>query len=271
MKIKLESFVKEKPKLIVKEGEKHLWDKFHSHHYMTSDFPNSAVFFTFYWVKDNEEILIGCLGVLFQIARSIKARRFTRIVILPEYQGLGFAPKMINSIAKYYRDEGIQKMFTSTFHPRLGKYMENSQDWVPSNNNMQEFKKNPNANSKTMNGVRDGVSMYRYNFIGSANYKLFSNPIEILSLKQQIRDMQAEGLKDTDEYKKLKIKLKSHNNPVPEVFDKSLLVSDENHIKQKEEHKRLFKPKRKPLSKEERQARKLELKKAKEGIQDNEW
>jgi len=160
MNIKFKSFNKPKLNIIVKEGEKHLWKNFAEHHYMDHSLPKSCVFYTFYWVKDNEEILVGCTGVLFQIARNLTARRFTRLVVLPEYQGLGFGSLIINTIASYYKNEGIQRFYLSTFHPRLGEYMRNSDKWTPSNNNLTEFKTNDKAATKAMKGLRDGIKMY---------------------------------------------------------------------------------------------------------------
>jgi GNAT superfamily N-acetyltransferase len=267
----MKSFKKPKLEVIVKEGEKHLWSKFAVHHYMDHNLPASSVFYTFYWIKDEQEILVGCCGVLFQIARNLKARRFTRVVVLPEYQGLGFGSKIINTIAAYYKHEGIQKFFLSTFHPRLGEYMRHSDKWEASNNNLKEFKTNEKATEGAMKGLRDGVAMYRYSFVGCEKYSLRYNPIHILRIKTELKSMD----KSTDEYKKLSEELRLISpekiTKQLEYMDPKLLLSEEEQAKAKASHKRLFKPKRKVLTSEERKAAKMKLKSKKEGFSDDEW
>ena len=271
MDIKMTSFSKPKLDIVVKEGEKHLWDIFAPHHYMDHALPPSCVFYTFYWIKDNEEILVGCSGVIFQIARNLSARRFTRVVVLPEYQGLGFGSLIINTIASYYKKEGIQKFFLSTFHPRLGEYMRHSSKWEASNNNLKEFKTNDKATEGSMKGLRDGVKMYRYSFVGCEKYNLIYNPIYILKLKNELKKLD----KSSDEYKKVSYDLRVASPEKIakklEYMDPALLLSEDEQIKAKQEHKRLFKPKRKVLTASERKLAKQALKNKKEGLQDDEW
>jgi len=263
MKITSTTFNKPQLDIIVKEGEKHLWSKFAEHHYMNGSLPSSSVFYTFYWIKNEKEILIGCCGILFQIAKNIKARRFTRIVVLPEYQGLGFGSKIINSIGKFYKDNNIDKMFLSTFHPRLGEFMGASKYWTPSANNLKEFNKNELDKSSTIKNLRDGVSMYRYNFIGWAEYELLYNPILIRKLKNELADIKKEQGLESAAYK---TKLAEYNAtpksiPIPDTPIIELTKEFEGHIKSKAEHKKLFmKNKRKALSAAERKEMKAKKK-----------
>ncbi len=261
--IQSKKFKKEKIKIIVREGEKHLWNRFKDHHYMDHTLPPSCVYYTFYWVRGNEEILIGCCGVLFQIAKFIKARRFTRVVVLPEYQGLGFGSTIINTIGRYYKDQGIEKMYITTFHPRLGEFLEQSDKWEASHNNMTEFKTNERATEGSMKGLRDGVKMYRYNFIGCSEYKLLSNPVKIIMLKTKLKKIKEEFGMNSDyekivkELKELSVDIKKEEN----VNIKSLSVDDENHIERKKLHNKMFnKSKRKVLTAEERKQLKNESK-----------
>jgi len=263
MKITSTTFHKPKLNIIVKEGEKHLWKIFHPHHYMSDILPSSCVFYTFYWVQDEVETLVGCTGILFQIAKKFSARRFTRIVVLPEYQGLGFGSKIINSISKYHQDNGVDKVFLSTFHPRLGEFMKDSKYWAASANNLKEFDKNTADTDKKITKLRDGVAMYRYNFIGYAEYELYYNPILILRLKNELKELKSEFGKDSSEYLD---KLKEYDNtpkqpPVVDTPPEELNIDFKGHIKSKEEHKKLFnKNKRKVLTSEERKELKQRMK-----------
>jgi len=263
------SFKKPEHTLVVKEGEKYLWPLFHNHHYMTSNqsiidsLPRSSKFFTFYWIRENKEILIGCLGVLNQISKK-PARRVTRMVILPEYQGLGFAPIMLNNISELYLKENIT-MYISTFHPRLGNYFENSNSWVASNNNMTTFRTATVEEGPLKDTLRDGVAMYRYHYIGGTGYKLNFNPLTITKYEAELKKMD----NNNKEYKNLKRKLQSlkkiAETDYKETTPEELKTSYPEHIKSKKEHKQLFKKnKRKTLTTAERKAKKLELKIKKE-------
>ena len=271
MKLQLNKIQKPEKVLRVKEGEKYLWPQFHHAHYMTANqsiidsLPRSCKFFTFYWIQDNEEVLVGCLGVLNQIS-SKPARRITRMVVKEEYQGLGFSKIMLNNIAELYKKEGIT-MYITTFHPRLGQFFEHSNSWTASTNNMKTFK---TLKEKELtqdisehpfeDSLRDGVAMYRYHYIGNKDYDLVYNPLVLEDLLEASKD-----LDDNDkEYKKLKRKinaLESAKDPdYKEEKPDNLKVDDPNHIKAKEEHNRLFKKKRKVLSAAERKAKRDDLK-----------
>ena len=55
---------------------------------------------------DNDNI-IGFCGVLHQPhGKNKKLKRCSRLVILPDYQGIGLGTKFLNEIAKYYSNMG---------------------------------------------------------------------------------------------------------------------------------------------------------------------
>jgi len=264
--IQVKGFPKEPLKINMREGEKHLWDIFAPHHYMDHNLPQSCNFYTMYWEMNGEEILVGCAGILFQIAKDGVAKRFTRIVILPEYQGLGFGSKIVEILGSYYKDEGIKKLYLSTFHPRLGEYMKASNKWTASHNNLKEFKTNDKSGTKSMNGLRDGVSMYRYNFTGYINYDLIYNPVKITKLKKKSKLINRDVDGGEKEYKRLlsEIKKESLIAEDSKYEAKKVDLTSEEHLKAKELHKKTFKPKRRVLTSEERKAAKAKLKKVKD-------
>ncbi len=276
MNFKFQAFKKQKNTVIVKEAEKYLWPIFHPHHYMTMNMdiieslPRSSKFFTFYWLREDEEILIGCLGVLNQVSKY-PARRITRLVVLPEFQGLGFSKIMLENISEMYKKEGIT-MYITTFHPGLGSYFEKSSSWEPSANNMRTFKALADKNLSSdisehpfEKSLRDGIAMFRYHYVGCTGYTLQYNPLKLEDLLER-----SKNLDDNDkEYKKIKRKiaaLKRKQDPdFTEEIPDSLKASDPEHIKAKEEHKKIFnKPKRKVLTAQERKALKAQ-KKAEKG------
>jgi len=264
-------FNRKEHKILVKEGEKHLWKKFHPHHYMTANkplkdsLPAAATFFTYYWLLGGEEILIGCAGVLFQINVKQDSKRLTRVVILPEFQGLGFGSAVVNSVAEFYDDNGF-KIYSATYHPRLGEYRENSKLWEGTHYNLREFKTNDNAEEYGMSGLRDGANMYRHSYKKQSNYSLLYNPLDYKKIKKEI-DILEKNLTIENEifylelfktYKKLSLVMGLLEPKKVKI--QSLGVTDIDHIKSKEEHKRLFGNKRKVLSAAERKEAKSKMK-----------
>lgn len=259
MKIILQNIPQFKIELIVKEGEKHLWKKFAPYHYMTANkphdktLPNGAKFFTFYWTNNNTEILVGCIGVMFQIA-SYPAKRLTRTIVLPEFQGLGISSKMINSISDFYTKQGF-KVYGATYHPRLGEYRENSKNWVAGHYNQREFKLSKDHNEKSMAGLRDGEKMYRHYYTQTLNYDLLFDPIELHNLEKEIKTLEKDITSENlDEYKTLRKKLNKIYSIIHKVLppQKELSVgslSDKDNKKYKQQNKR---NKRKVLTREER-------------------
>lgn len=267
----MKTIIKELPEfnitLSVKEGEKHLWSKFHPYHYMTANqdpktsFPNAAKIYTFYWLKDDTEILVGCLGVMFQIA-SYPAKRLTRVVVLPEFQGLGISSKMVNSISNFYTSHGF-KVYGATFHPRLGEFREKSKNWSSGHYNQRSFKLSTDHQEKTMTGLRDGQKMYRHFYSLSTNYTLKYDPVILATLQKEIKVLEKDLTDDNaKEYKGKRKQLKEIFKYTQQKIDKQLTssygsLSDDDNKK----YQKIGKPKRKVLTREER----IALKNSKKG------
>jgi len=59
-----------------------------------------------------------------------------RIVILPDFQGLGIGVRLSDAMGEIYTSEG-KRYFSKTAHPRLGEYREASPKWRPTTHNKQ--------------------------------------------------------------------------------------------------------------------------------------
>jgi GNAT superfamily N-acetyltransferase len=55
-------------------------------------------------------------------------RRFTRIVTLPDYQGMGIGMKVVEAVASLHRAEGLRINVTSS-HPALIRHCRHSPQW----------------------------------------------------------------------------------------------------------------------------------------------
>jgi len=255
----LESIPKFKIDLVVRVDEKNLWPLFAPYHYMTANkphetsLPNGAKFFTFYWLKDNKEILVGCTGIMFQIA-SYPAKRLTRTIVLPEFQGLSISSKIINSISDFYTNQGF-KIYGATYHPRLGEYREQSENWTAGHYNQREFKLSKNHTEKTMSGLRDGEKMYRHFYIQTSKYSIIYDPLDLSKLEKEIIELEKNLTEENfDNYKTLRKKLNKIYNIIHKVLPPQKEIqkgslSDEDNMKYKQMSKR---NKRKVLTREER-------------------
>lgn len=54
----------------------------------------------------DENKIIGFIGVLHQPSINKKLKRVSRLVILPDYQGIGLGTKFLNAIANIYVNKG---------------------------------------------------------------------------------------------------------------------------------------------------------------------
>lgn len=94
------------------------WNIFKKHHYLTEDVSKSCKFFLFEW--NGKPIAIN--AVIPQPSGHFKnGVRESRIVVLPDYQGLGIGYKISEFTAAIYKQSGY-RYFTKTVHPALGKY-----------------------------------------------------------------------------------------------------------------------------------------------------
>lgn len=101
--ITIKENLRQRPKIELKfrDGEKHLWGLFSKHHYISASLNKSCRFFTAYW----DDVLVGMSAVLSFPSGTIKnASREHRVVVLPEYQGMGFGKAISDAIAQLYID-----------------------------------------------------------------------------------------------------------------------------------------------------------------------
>lgn len=80
-----------------------MWRLFRDHHYMSSQLNKSCHFYLIYW----DDVLVGCISLLHQMSGTKKyIWRVHRIVILPDFQGLGIGTNVLQWMGDYLRKEG---------------------------------------------------------------------------------------------------------------------------------------------------------------------
>lgn len=88
---------------MVRECGREEWAKFRRYHYLSNDISSAAKCFGLY----DEQKIVGFIGVLHQphsVTKNIK--RCSRLVILPDYQGIGLGTKFLNLVAESYASKG---------------------------------------------------------------------------------------------------------------------------------------------------------------------
>jgi GNAT superfamily N-acetyltransferase len=101
------------------------WDRFKKYHYMTAELNEAATCFVFTW----NEKLVAFESILPLPNGSYKnAYREHRLVVLPDFQGLGLGIKISEWCGGILLNDG-KTFYTKTVNPALGIYRQNSANW----------------------------------------------------------------------------------------------------------------------------------------------
>lgn len=135
-----------KIELQVSRVEYETWNFFKNHHYLTEEVSKSCKFFLFEWQGKP----VGINAVIPQPSGHFKnGVRESRLVVLPDYQGLGLGAVISNFTASIYKNGGY-RYFTKTVHPALGSYRNAQKDlWKETSKNG----KNPKTQNQ-MGGMK---------------------------------------------------------------------------------------------------------------------
>lgn len=116
------------------------WKVFKQHHYLSQELNAAAKCFCFTW----NDKPVGFIAILPMPSGTLKdAFRVSRLVILPDYQGLSIGIKILNIFGAMYKSIG-KSLYIKTSNPSLFNGMKNStNNWklVMENNNIEAIKK----------------------------------------------------------------------------------------------------------------------------------
>ena len=102
------------------------WNLFKQHHYLSEDLNKASIN---YVITQNDKPIAFLAILPFPGVGDAKTRRISRIVVLPDYQGLGLGKKIVNYISSLYWKEGHQ-MYIRTMNPALGIALDNDANWT---------------------------------------------------------------------------------------------------------------------------------------------
>lgn len=158
-----------------------MWGIFRKHHYLSSDFNKSADTYIIKW----EDSIVGLFSVLTMPNGSYKyAYRVHRMVILPDYQGLGIGTKILDWFGDYYYKQG-KKLFIRSTHVRLHKHCSKSNKWLEStNSNKTASKLTGNQGNKYKNTFLNRPA-YSFEYVSEDYY---NKPRKLFYIEDDIND-----------------------------------------------------------------------------------
>lgn len=99
------------------------WPPFARHHYLSRSLSPYAEGYLATW----NDRPVAFAAVLNAIGRT-GMKRISRIVVLPDFQGIGIGARLLNTLAQQYRDAGKRVLIT-TSHPAMIGFLSRSPRW----------------------------------------------------------------------------------------------------------------------------------------------
>jgi len=130
-----------------------LWSKFRKYHYLDTSLAKASKTFC----AEIDGRAIGFIAILHQPNAYSKIKRVHRLVVLPNFQGIGIGTKLLEKVAKYYTNHKY-KFTIITSNPALNHSLDSKENWSlvskgrssqrNSNENMPGFKRSVREHSK---------------------------------------------------------------------------------------------------------------------------
>jgi GNAT superfamily N-acetyltransferase len=141
------------------------WQLFKRHHYLSGSLAAGARCYLATW----EGVAVNFCATLPIIARK-NHRRFTRIVTLPDYQGIGIGMRAVAAVAALHRAEGLRINVTSS-HPALIRHCDHSPLWRTVN--VRKTGGTPQRKNARFGGYRNaaGRAVVSFEFIGGTDFR----------------------------------------------------------------------------------------------------
>lgn len=140
---------------------------FAKYHYLSHSHNNAA---DVYYCTVNDEIA-GFFSVLpFPHPKIKRARRGHRVVIRPDFQGIGLSGVLRDYVADIYKQQGY-RFFSKTSHPALIMLLKKSKKWVAKSKGRASRGSNSGAvHSKKVKGSTSSARItVSFEYIGNSN------------------------------------------------------------------------------------------------------
>ena len=170
--------------LQVSRVEPQTFDFFKKHHYLTESVNRTYIFLLFEW--NNKPIGINVIGRHLGKNGGFKVFRESRIVVHPDYQGMGIGSKISEFCGGILKSIG-GKFYTKTINPALGIYRNlHTDSWKPTLFN-GKVRINNNDHSDVYKTIKQRAS-YCHEYTGESidGYEELLKPIGELRLENRV-------------------------------------------------------------------------------------
>jgi GNAT superfamily N-acetyltransferase len=134
------------------------WKIFKQHHYLSENLNPACISYLVLW---NDKPISFVAILPFPGVGDSKTRRISRIVILPDYQGLGIGKSLVDYFSALYWKIDSQ-MYIRTINPALGiSLTKDKMKWQPTLSNMKADFANDTSGRKLLNRPS-----YSFKYIG---------------------------------------------------------------------------------------------------------
>lgn len=144
------------------------WDLFREHHYLSGNLNKTSNCF----MAMHNNLPVGFIAVLPMPGGTVKkAVREHRLVVLPDYQGMGIGNKLSDMIANAYKNAGY-RYFSKTANPRMGEHRNKSELWKKTSKdgkNRADYLNMKNNYNNMLHGAMKHANRYCYSheYIGT--------------------------------------------------------------------------------------------------------
>lgn len=144
--------------LQVSRVESNTWDIFKKHHYLTENVNKSCKFLLFTW----NDKPVGIVAMINQPRKGCpNGFAISRVVILPDFQGMGLGTKICEFSASLFVAQG-GKVYIKTINPALGVYHNNSDIWRATSMNGKIRKLKEDTDKKAKNRLERPSYCHEY-------------------------------------------------------------------------------------------------------------
>ena len=159
-----------------------IWELFKKHHYLTEEVNNSFIFLLFEF--NGIPIAINVIGILVGKTDCKKSFRESRLVVLPDYQGIGIGSKISEFTASICKSIS-SNYYTKTVNPALGEYRLKSKNWNPTGHN-GKYRLHEQTDKLKYKTLRQQIH-YCHKYVGEPIYGFeeLLLPIEKLRYKEE--------------------------------------------------------------------------------------
>ena len=154
------------------------WELFKNHHYLSGDLNKASTCY----IATINDTPVAFVSLLTLPGRDVKhAWREHRVVVLPDFQGMGIGNKLSEAMGEIYTSKGY-RYFAKTSNPRMGVHRDNSPLWRGTVNNHKSresyFDKNGNVRANMKYTMRKEMVAYHarrvcysHEYMGNGNRK----------------------------------------------------------------------------------------------------